>query len=274
MEYDPIKRALGKQVNRSPLLRKLFYSLLDLLLLRAWHVNKALRSIRKNRVSGKTAILDAGSGFGQYSYRMSKIFPGASIKGVDVKQEQIEDCNRFFNAIGVQKNVVFEYADLTQLKEGAQYDLILSVDVMEHIEEDQKVFSNFYKALKQDGILLISTPSDQGGSDVHEHDRGETHGFIEEHVRDGYGIADITEKLKKAGFSDIEASYTYGTPGAISWKLSMKYPILILGQSKLFFILLPIYYLITYPFCALLNYLDLKISHTKGSGLLVEAHKK
>jgi len=274
MEYDPIKRRLGNFFNRTPLLRKLFYSLLDLLLLRAGHVNKELRGLKKRSFSGKIRILDAGSGFGQYSYRMSRIFSGSLIKGVDVKQEQIDDCNQFFNAIKLQDRVVFEYVDLTKLDEHYSYDLILSVDVMEHIEEDELVFSNFYKSLRNNGVLLISTPSDQGGSDTHEHDEDAVHGFIEEHVRDGYGINDITQKLQFAGFSGIEARYTYGTPGSLSWKFSMKYPILMLGKSKAFFILLPFYYLITFPFCAVLNYLDVNLPHKKGTGLLVKAYKK
>ena len=40
MQYDPIKRSLGTVFNNNPLLRKLFYRLLDLLLLRAWHIKK------------------------------------------------------------------------------------------------------------------------------------------------------------------------------------------------------------------------------------------
>ncbi|NNF01597.1 MAG: methyltransferase type 11, partial [Bacteroidia bacterium] len=44
MQYDPIKRKLGVFFNKSPFLRKVFYNLLDLLLLRAWHVHKELRT--------------------------------------------------------------------------------------------------------------------------------------------------------------------------------------------------------------------------------------
>jgi len=40
MQYDPIKRSLGNVFNKSPFLRKTFYRLLDLLLLRAWHIHK------------------------------------------------------------------------------------------------------------------------------------------------------------------------------------------------------------------------------------------
>lgn len=274
MEYDPIKRRLGIVFNRTPFLRKLFYSLLDLLLLRAWHVLKELRRLKRNVPSRNIRILDAGSGFGQYSYRMSRIFNNSNIKGVDVKAEQIDDCNSFFTAIGMHEKVTFEVADLTTFNEPYNYDLILSVDVMEHIEEDELVFGNFFKSLRNNGMLLISTPSDQGGSDTHDHEHDAVTGFIEEHVRDGYGIRDITEKLHRAGFSEIEAQYTYGRFGSFSWKLSMKYPILMLGKSKAFFILLPFYYLITFPFCTIFNAIDVNFRHKKGTGLLVKAYKK
>ena len=70
---------------------------------------------------------------------------------------------------------------------------------MEHIEEDVQVFKNFYNSLKNNGVLLISTPSDKGGSDVHnEHEES----FIDEHVRDGYSIKDITEKLITCRFQN------------------------------------------------------------------------
>ncbi len=114
------------------------------------------------------------------------------------------------------------------------FDLILSVDVMEHIREDELVFRNFSRALKPGGYLLISTPSDQGGSDVRN---AKEHSFIDEHVRNGYGVNEISEKLEHAGFRNIRTSYTYGVPGNISWHLSMKYPVKMLNYSKLFYLL-------------------------------------
>ncbi|MDP4207167.1 MAG: class I SAM-dependent methyltransferase, partial [Bacteroidota bacterium] len=205
MQYDPIKRKLGVFFNHSPFLRKTFYRLLDLLLLRAWHIRKELSQLR-NALPANLTILDAGSGFGQYSYRMARLFPASTITGVDVKEEQIADCNNFFGRIGMKEKVCFEPADLTQYCRPNQFDLILSVDVMEHITEDVKVMQNFCTSLHTGGWLLISTPSDQGGSEAHDHDHGsEATGFIEEHVRDGYNIDDITRKLKEAGFSKVEA---------------------------------------------------------------------
>lgn len=268
MQYDPIKRSLGKVFNKSPFLRKVFYHLLDLLLLRTWHVHKELKRWR-NRNPDANHVLDAGSGFGQYTYYLSRLDRNWNVLAVDVKEEQIADCNAFFRQIGHDK-VVFKTGDLTKFVEEEAFEMILSVDVMEHIEDDVQVFKNFYKSLKKGGMVLISTPSDQGGSDVHG---DEEESFIEEHVRDGYNIKEIEEKLNTAGFSKVDAAYAYGTPGKISWRISMKYPIQMLGVSKAFFIILPIYYLVLFPFAFILNYIDTYTKHKTGTGLIVKAWK-
>lgn len=269
MKYDPVKYKLGKIVNSSLWLRKLFYRLIDILLLRTWHVKKALRrfaALKKNPVR----ILDAGSGFGQYTWRMWRINNKWQIDGVDIKQEQVNDCSSFFNRTRAKAKVAFSYADLTEFIRPETYDLILSVDVMEHIENDQAVFSNFYKSMKEQGWLIISTPSDLGGSDVDHHHEDS---FVDEHVRDGYSKTEITDKLVKAGFSNISTSYTYGKAGKISWLLTMKYPIILLNTSWLFALLLPFWYILVMPFALLLNVRDLKKDNTEGTGLLVTAIK-
>ena len=270
MQYDPIKRSLGVFFNRSPFLRKLFYRLLDLLLLRAWHVHKELRPWMKNSPVN-SRILDAGAGFGQYTYWLYTKSWTYQIDSVDVKEEQVADCNEFFGEIGA-KHVKFSVADLTKYHKDDTYDMALSVDVMEHIEEDVQVFRNIHRSLKSGGMLLISTPSDQGGSDVHGDDDTS---FIEEHVRDGYNIDEIRNKLNEAGFSKVDARYSYGSPGKISWRLSMKYPILMLGAlpKVIGFLILPFYYLIAFPISFILNFLDTAMTHKTGTGLIVKAWK-
>jgi SAM-dependent methyltransferase len=269
MQYEPIKETIGRFCAGRPLMRKILYFLIDLLLLRAWHVNKALRKIAP-KLPADASVLDAGSGLGQYSWRMVRMRKGWKIKGVDINSREVNDCIEFFAVAGMSDRVLFKTGDLTRLTDTACYDLILSVDVMEHIEDDLLVFKNFYRSLKENGTLLISTPSDKGGSDVHGHD---DESFIDEHVRNGYSISDITEKLVAAGFSRVEAKYTYGKPGNISWRLAMKYPVKMLNASYFFFILLPFYYLVFFPVSLILNMFDVRMTHKSGSGLLVKAIK-
>ncbi|MBP6389538.1 MAG: class I SAM-dependent methyltransferase [Flavobacteriales bacterium] len=268
MQYDPVKRQLGNVFNRSPLLRKLFYGLLDLLLLRAWHIHKELRVWRRS-VGNAVHIYDAGAGYGQYSYWLSGFSKQWQVTAIDVKEEQVADCNAFFQAIG-RPQVKFEVGDVTMFTKPSAFDLVVCVDVMEHILEDEAALRCYSTSLKPGGMLIISTPSDQGGSDVHDEGEGS---FIEEHVRDGYNIDDLRAKCLRNGFSKVDARYSYGAPGKISWRLSMKWPLVMLNTSKLFFIILPFYYLITYPIAYLLNWLDVSMAHRTGTGLIVKAWK-
>jgi SAM-dependent methyltransferase len=266
MQYDPIKKSLGSLFSGSAFMRKFFYFLLDLLLLRTWHIKRTLRKISAS-LNGQVSVLDAGAGFGQYTWRMKRLHPDWQVKAVDIDQERIDDCEHFFRKARI-KGVICEKGDLSELADSENYNLILSVDVMEHIRDDEQVFRNFHRALKPGGILLISTPSDRGGSDVRSKD---DHSFIDEHVRDGYGKEEITGRLKGAGFSKVDVSYTYGVPGTVSWRITMKYPVMMLGLSKLFFLVLPFYYLLTFPFALVLNFLDVSMIHKSGTGLLVTA---
>jgi SAM-dependent methyltransferase len=271
MHYDNIKRPLGNFFNKTPFLRILFYNLLDLLLLRTWHVQKYIKKWATDKKDKHMHILDAGAGFGQYTYFLSKLSKKWTILSVDVKEEQVCDCNTFFRKIDLQ-HILFQTANLVTFKQENAFDLIVNVDVMEHIVEDTQVLQNFYDSLKPGGMLIISTPSDQGGSDV---DGENDSSFIEEHVRDGYNKAELCERLKKIGFSKVKGKYTYWHPGHISWILSMKIPMKLLGISKILFVLLPFYYLITFPISFILNWMDTNLPNKEGTGtgLLVRAWK-
>lgn len=268
MQYDPVKDKLGNLVKKSPFLRKIFYFFLGVIFLREKYVKRKISKLFSKKKQLK--ILDAGSGFGQYSYFMAKKFPDAEILAVDVKTDYLEDCRTFFESCSI-KNVRFEFADLTKIKFENKFDLILSVDVMEHIEDDLGVFKNFFKALKKEGIIIINTPSNLGGSDTKtESDES----FIGEHVRNGYSEEEICNKLKQTGFEIKSFEYTYGKWGNLYWKLWIKYPMLLLNLSFVFVILLPIYYLLTILPVLIFMKLDLNQKNkTEGTGILVTAKR-
>lgn len=269
MHYDPIKNVIGDVAKKTPALRKIFYWILGVMFLRTWYVKRALREL----LSGKKepfALFDAGSGFGQYSYFIAKKFPHASIHAIDVKEDYIADCKEFFAKAGIT-NVNFGVEDLTVPTHSNKFDFILSVDVMEHIENDRQVFKNFYTALKDKGTVLINTPSNLGGSDA---DSDSDESFIGEHARNGYGADEITEKLTSAGFTSVSVRYAYGPIGSISWRFAIKYPMLMLNASKAFFIVLPFYYILTLWFSLLLMWIDFQSNNKTGTGLLVVAEKK
>lgn len=267
MKYDPVKKVFGDAVARRPFLRKVFYRVLDLMFLRTWHVKKEIRGLFGR--NEKLDIFDAGMGFGQYSYFLARYFRNCAIFGIDVKDEQVEDCNFFFGKSGYT-NAKFEVGDLTKIDYREKFDFILNVDVMEHIVEDELVLQNFARALRKGGKLLINTPSDLGGSDAHEHD---DESFIEEHARNGYSKEDITAKVERAGLKVVNFRYAYGKFGTISWKFGIKYPIIMAGASKLLILILPLYYLFTLWFVLILMWLDTKSNNKEGTGVILVAEK-
>ncbi len=267
MKYDPIKKVFGDIVSRRPFLRKIFYKLLDLMFLRSWHVRNEIRTIYGKE--DNLNILDAGMGFGQYDYFLLNYFKSCTLLGLDVKEEQVKDCNFFFSHYNY-KNAKFKTGDLTKIQYREEFDFILSVDVMEHIEDDRTVFSNYYNALKSGGKLLVNSPSDLGGSDAHS---DEDESFIEEHARNGYSKDDITEKLMKSGFTKIRIKYTYGKFGNLSWRIGIKIPILIAGFSKILILILPVYYIFTFIPFVFLMWLDTKSRNDEGTGIMAVAEK-
>ena len=269
MHYDPVKNIFARIIKRVSFLRVLFYKILDLMFLRSWYVRRELKKLRKKFGNKKITIYDAGSGYGQYSYFMSKHLQPCEIYSVDVKEDWIKDCKDFFSLQKID-SVSFGVEDLTVINHKDRFDLIVCVDVMEHIPDDVKVFQNYSNALKKDGYLLINTPSVYGGSEVY-HDEDES--FVGEHARNGYSKEDFESKLHPLGFKTIQSKYTYGFWGNLAWRLGIKYPIVMINISKLFLIVLPLYYLITFPFTFIMMLIDFNVHNKVGSGINFIAKK-
>lgn len=269
MHYDPVKDVFAAVIKKLPVLRAVFYKLLDLMFLRSWFVRRELRHLRAQFGAKKIDIYDAGSGYGQYSYFMSKNLTPCAIHAVDVKENWINDCREFFAASKIP-DVGFAVEDLTAVTHQNRFDLIVCVDVMEHIADDVTVFKNFSNALKTGGYVLINSPSVYGGSDVHDE---EEESFIGEHARVGYSWEELRDKLKPFGLDVYRYRYTYGFWGDKAWRLGIKYPMLMLNVSKIFFLVLPFYFLLTLPFTLLMMYIDYSTVSEKGSGINLIAKK-
>ncbi|RKZ00025.1 MAG: methyltransferase type 11 [Ignavibacteriae bacterium] len=269
MHYDPIKNVFAGIIKELPFFRVILYKILDLMFLRSWYVRRELKALRKKFGDDEITIYDAGSGFGQYTYYISKNLSLCKILSVDVKEDWIKDSKEYFSKKSIA-NVSFKVEDLKKINHQDEFDIIVCIDVMEHIKEDELVFRNYYSALKDEGYLLINSPSIYGGSDVHDDDE---ESFISEHARDGYSKEDLESKLHPLGFETYQSKYTYGFWGDKAWRLGIKYPMLFLNISKLFFIILPVYYLVTLPFTLLMMFADYSSNNKIGSGINYIAKK-
>lgn len=270
MHYDPIKNIFSKIIKKIPAARILFYKILNIMFLRTWYVKRELKLLRKKFGDEHIRIFDAGTGYGQYSYFMVKKLQPCIIYAADIKEDWIEDLKNFYANSGFS-DISLGIEDLTQITHENKFNLILSVDVMEHIEDDLKVFNNFKRALMPGGYLMVNTPSNFGGSDTRDES---DQSFISEHARSGYSKEELGSKLQSSGFEIYKFTYTYGFWGNIAWRLGIKYPMLMLNSSKVFFLILPFYYLLTLPFTFIFMAADFYAVKKTGSGINLIARKK
>lgn len=263
MKYDIVKDKIAFLISLFPILRKIFYKVLNCLILRQQYVFKLIKDIYPDKET-KFKMYDAGGGYLQYTDYVLTNYTKAQVFAVDIKDDYIDEYSHFIR--NNSKNNRFDHycADLQTFTPKGNYDLIIAIDIMEHIEDDRSVLDNFHKVLNDNGKLIISTPSTFD----------EAAAFTEEHVRPGYDKEDLIEKLNTAGFKVDKFKYTYGKYGARYWKLAMKTPLTLLQKSKLFFLFLPIYFLFSYPIIGILMKLDQKRDNKIGNGLLVVASKQ
>lgn len=105
----------------------------------------------KNR---KITILDFGCGSGILFEKLKKLNPHSRLIGIDVSKEAIKLAREKFpndNFYIIQDGQTFPISDKS-------IDFILATDVIEHVYETNKTLAEFYRILKPDGKLLLTTP--------------------------------------------------------------------------------------------------------------------
>jgi ubiquinone/menaquinone biosynthesis C-methylase UbiE len=218
-----------------------------------------LRILKK--LAAPRRILDAGCGRGILTFEMAKIFRNAVIVGVDKRQCVIDENTAIANACGL-KNCIFITSDLLKLADKEKYDCILSTDNMEHMEDDDKLLELFYALITPGGNLILHVPHMQ--RNIFGWKRTNFMG-IEGHVRPGYYLDDLVDKIKKIGFDISETFYSYNSFETIFNDISC---LITGGREKK-----KCLYAVVFPFLLLVTKIFRFWPTGVGSGIVVHARK-
>lgn len=151
-------------------------------------------------------ILDAGCGPGVFSFELAKRHPEANILGVDSDPDLIVRANEIAARAGLA-NCQFQEGDVTRLGFDDAFDLVLSVDNLEHVPDDIEAMRTLLHALRPGGRLVVHVP----GYERRWILIGRRVNFdVPGHVRPGYRAEELVGKLREAGFEVTAHGYTYG----------------------------------------------------------------
>lgn len=158
-------------------------------------------------------ILDAGCGDGHYAVKMARKFPYARVIAMDLRP--VISLNKF------PDNVSVVSGDLLFLSAAGTYDIIYSIDVLEHIPDNFRVIQNFFRALKPGGYLYIHMPNKTDGRYIFSRKFFQTFRDWEEkeHIGERYTLDELKDMVKGYGFELIKAQHTFGIVGQFAWEL-------------------------------------------------------
>ncbi|MBF0188812.1 MAG: class I SAM-dependent methyltransferase [Magnetococcales bacterium] len=153
-------------------------------------------------------LLDGSCGRGYLSFWLARQHPHASIRGVDLNPERVAHNRATLKNLNLS-NLTFDHADLTHTLPGDDlYDAIITVDTLEHIDNDVAALKRMREAMTDDGRLIILVPAD---ASRHYHFFQKAADYVvPDHVRPGYSVEELQDKLEKAGFILVKSRYLYG----------------------------------------------------------------
>jgi len=98
-------------------------------------------------------ILDIGCGGGLLSEPMSRL--GASVVGIDASEKNIKVAK--FHANKSKLKIDYKVASPEKLKTKVKFDVILNMEIVEHVEDINFFIQESSKLLKKNGIMFVAT---------------------------------------------------------------------------------------------------------------------
>lgn len=120
-----------------------------------WHTAKwkMLKKILENPAKG--SLLDVGCADGTTTYQIHRSFPNLKITGLDSYEKAINFAKK------TKPKIKFVIGDAHKLPfKHSTFDLVTSIETLEHLEDPQKTLLEINRVLKPQGILIIGQDTD------------------------------------------------------------------------------------------------------------------
>lgn len=103
------------------------------------------------KLQTKCSVLEVGCGYGYLTYALSK--KGFDVTGIDISENVIKSAKENFGNLFSNESM----KELTS--RNLRYDLIISTEVIEHVDEPNEFLGECVSLLKPNGKILLTTPN-------------------------------------------------------------------------------------------------------------------
>ena len=108
---------------------------------------------REGKILSKIKILDIGCGGGLLTEPMSRL--GAEVYGIDASKKNIEVAKIHAKKSGL--NIKYFCSSPEKFRKDLKFDVILNMEIIEHVEDVVLFLEACSKFLKKDGIMFVAT---------------------------------------------------------------------------------------------------------------------
>lgn len=140
-------------------------------------------------------FFDVGVGTGFYSKEMLLRLPEIRGRGYDISSHSLSHTQRMIDRWDLGARYETRQQDILSFAESKLADCIVSVEVLEHLEDPPAFLAGLYRMLRPNGVGYITAAINAPNAD---------------HIYLYTGLSDVTREIEGAGFRIIESREFFG----------------------------------------------------------------
>lgn len=140
-------------------------------------------------------FFDVGVGTGFYSKEMLANLPDVRGRGYDISEHSLAHTGKMLDRWELSDRYELRQENILEFNDSALADCIISVEVLEHLEDPVEFLKGLYRMLRPGGLGYITAAVNAPNAD---------------HIYLYTGLADIAAEIEAAGFTVVESVEFFG----------------------------------------------------------------
>jgi 2-polyprenyl-3-methyl-5-hydroxy-6-metoxy-1,4-benzoquinol methylase len=176
------------------------------------------------RGHGRLRILNVGCGSGELSLQLAAL--GHQVTGIDIEPAYIALAEKNAAKQAAAGDCTFSTCAIEDFQSAANFDCVVSTDVLEHIEDDRTAFGRMMNLVTPGGLVLLTVPAGSWLFGYHDEQLGHFRRYSKKSLRQLVEATCEVRGMRYFGFTLVPACLLYS-----KW-LRRSYPVAAAGDRQ------------------------------------------